>query len=51
LKLRDIGAEKTFWRVKGKGIHVWSLPQVYFGIDEKTDSFDLPPLSGEQEVL
>ena len=51
LKLRDIGAEKTFWRVKGKGVHVWSLSQVYFGMDEKTDSFDLPPLSGEQEIL
>jgi hypothetical protein len=49
LKLRDLESDKTFWRVKGKGVHVWSLPQTYFGEEEV--SVDLPPLSGEQEIL
>jgi len=52
LKLRDLEAEKTFWRIKGKGVHVWSLPQVYFGIEEDEEiPFDLPPLSVEKDVL
>jgi len=42
LRLTDLKAEKMFWRVKGKGIHVWSLPQTFFATQMET--LDLPPL-------
>jgi hypothetical protein len=25
------GSAKTFWNVRGKGVHVWSVPEAYFG--------------------
>ena len=51
LKLRDLEAEKTFWRIKGKGVHVWSLPQAFFGEAEEDIPFDLPELSVDKDVL
>ena len=41
LRLQDLGAEKMFWRVRGKGVHVWSLPQNYFSDTEL--EIPLPP--------
>lgn len=49
LRLRDLNAEKMFWRVRGKGVHVWSLEQAYFETDES--EIDLPPLPASQEIL
>jgi len=42
LRLTDLKAEKMFWRVKGKGVHVWSLPQSFFAT--QMEVLDLPPL-------
>lgn len=47
LRLRDLGADKMFWRIKNKGIHVWSLPQEYFDTDDVEIKIpDLPKGSG-----
>ena len=53
LRLQEIEAEKIFWRVKGKGVHVWSLPTSFFGeeIQEETMPLDLPPLVGDKDIL
>ena len=45
LRLQDLGAEKMFWRVRGKGVHVWSLPQNYFSDTEL--EIPLPPIPKE----
>lgn len=45
LRLQDLQAEKMFWRVRGKGVHVWSLPQDYF--QEYEESIPLPELPNE----
>jgi hypothetical protein len=42
LRLQQLEAEKTFWRVRGKGVHVWSLPQDYFASEEEIALPDLP---------
>ena len=49
LRLQNQQAEKMFWRVKGKGVHVWSLPQDYFQGDE--EMLDLPDLPEERNIL
>ena len=49
LRLRDLNAEKMFWRVRGKGVHVWSLEQSYFETDES--EIELPALPASQEIL
>ncbi len=49
LRLQDIKAEKMFWRVRGKGVHVWSLPQEFF---QTLDSpIPLPNLPASGEVI
>jgi|TARA_R110002020_G_scaffold196587_1_gene397604 hypothetical protein len=48
LRLQDLGAEKMFWRTRGKGVHVWSLPQSYFS--ESEIEIPLPPIP-HKEVL
>jgi len=49
LRLQGLEAEKMFWRVKGKGIHVWSLPQDYFKSEE--EELSLPDLPAQDNVL
>ena len=49
LRLQDLQAEKMFWRVRGKGIHVWSLPQDYFQTDES--EITLPQLPAENDII
>ena len=47
LRLQNIEAEKMFWRVRGKGVHVWSLPQEFFqGEDVNIPLPDLPVADG-----
>ena len=46
LRLQDLGAEKMFWRVRGKGVHVWSVPQNYFSDIEL--EIPLPPIKTEE---
>ena len=49
LRLRDLQAEKTFWRVRGKGVHVWGLPQSFF---ETHDEFiQLPDLPADEGII
>ena len=38
LRLQDMGADKMFWRIRGKGVHVWSLPQSTF----ETEQTEMP---------
>jgi hypothetical protein len=49
LRLQDLQAEKMFWRVRGKGIHVWSLPQNYFQTDDS--EMPLPSLPVENNII
>lgn len=49
LRLQDMTAHKTFWRVRNKGVHVWSLPQSMFEGEEQP--LALPPLAAEKDVL
>lgn len=42
LALRELGAEKTFWRMGTRGIHVWSLPQEFF---EERESNRIPAIN------
>ena len=49
LRLQDTKAEKMFWRVRGKGVHVWSLPQSFFLSDD--DPMTLPNLPAGDGVI
>ena len=51
LRLTQLKAEKMFWRVKGKGVHVWSLPQSMFAQDDESPLIDLPPLKQAKDIL
>jgi hypothetical protein len=43
LRLKEMKAEKIDWRVKGKTLHLWFLPQTFFAGSEDI-RLDLPPL-------
>jgi hypothetical protein len=49
LRLQGLEAEKMFWRVKNKGLHVWSLPQEFFAEGEQV--LQLPDLPAQEDVL
>jgi hypothetical protein len=49
LWLRDKGAEKMFWRVHEKGIHVWSLPDNFFSTGDQ-EQLALPPRSKKDVI-
>ena len=49
LRLQDLKSEKTFWRVRGKGVHVWSLPQKYFKPPE--ENIPLPDLPQPKDII
>jgi hypothetical protein len=49
LRLQGLEAEKMFWRVKNKGVHVWSLPQDYFA--DSQEPLALPDLPEQEEIL
>ena len=49
LRLRDLQAEKMFWRVRGKGVHVWSLPQEYF--QAENTEIPLPSLPADADII
>ena len=43
LRIRELGGERTFWNVNGKGVHVWYFDQKHF-IGEMADKkISLPP--------
>lgn len=48
LRLQDLGAEKMFWRIRNKGIHVWYLPQAYFQTEET--QIPLPNLTDDNII-
>tara|TARA_R110000823_G_scaffold44217_15_gene114668 strand:- start:361 stop:1887 length:1527 start_codon:yes stop_codon:yes gene_type:complete len=50
LTLQELEAEKKFWKVKGRGVHVWSLPEDFF-TDEEDEQLDLPELPDDEAVL
>ena len=47
--LQDLKAEKMFWRVRGKGIHVWSLPQEFFESEES--EIPLPQIPEQHDII
>jgi len=49
LRLQDLKAEKMFWRVRGKGIHVWSLPQGFFESEES--EIPLPQIPEQHDII
>ena len=49
LRLQDLKAEKMFWRVRGKGIHVWSLPQEFFESEES--EIPLPQIPEQHDII
>lgn len=52
LRLRQMGGERTFWNVNGKGVHVWYFSQDQFGgkgVSEKRIS--LPPKPEKKEAF
>ena len=42
LRLRELGSERVYWKIAGKGMHVWFFPQSHFGTDESRE-IELPP--------
>ena len=50
IRLTDINAEKMFWRIKNKGIHVWSLPEEFFATEED-GQIELPELKRKKDVI
>ena len=49
LRLQQLEAEKKFWRVRGKGVHVWSMPQEHFETEEK--EMPLPKLNSPDNII
>ena len=47
LRLKEMGAEKTFWNIKGRGVHVWGIPQKVFDGHQEV-VLELPPLRSEE---
>jgi hypothetical protein len=43
LRLKEMKAEKVDWRIKGKTVHLWMMPQTYFAGSEDI-RIDLPPM-------
>ena len=50
LRVKELGAEKMFWRVKGKGVHVWGFPEAFFG-EASSVTLDLPPLNSRENII
>tara|TARA_R100001443_G_scaffold117201_1_gene140421 strand:- start:629 stop:2155 length:1527 start_codon:yes stop_codon:yes gene_type:complete len=49
LRLQELKAEKKFWRVKGKGVHVWSMNQQFF--EKEEGDIELPNLPTDDGVI
>jgi|TARA_Y100000004_G_scaffold140171_2_gene159232 hypothetical protein len=49
LRLQELKAEKMFWRVRGKGVHVWSISQTFFQNEE--GEIELPNLPTDEDVI
>jgi hypothetical protein len=47
LRLKEMGAEKTFWNIKGRGVHVWGMSQKSFDGHQEV-VMELPPLRSEE---
>ena len=43
---KEVGGEHHFYRIKGKGINVWSIPE----FAKQTEGFDIPDIH-EEEVF
>jgi len=43
LRLKEMKAEKADWKIKGKTIHLWAIPQTYFAGSEDI-RIELPPM-------
>jgi hypothetical protein len=50
LRVKELGAEKMFWNVKGKGVHVWGFREEFFG-DGSAVSLDLPARTDRGSII
>jgi hypothetical protein len=50
IRLTDLGAEKMFWRIKTKGVHVWALPEEFFATEDG-EQIELPELRRGGDVI
>jgi hypothetical protein len=50
LRVKELGAEKMFWQVKGKGVHVWGFPEEFFGAAASVN-LDLPERKNRDDIL
>lgn len=48
LRLKEMGADKTYWNIRGRGVHVWGMPQKVFN-DHREVVLDLPPLPASDD--
>ena len=47
--LKEIdGATKTFWNVRGKGVHVWSIPEKHFNDNMIVAKREIPQFKEDQ---
>jgi hypothetical protein len=52
LRLTDLGAEKMYWRIRNKGVHVWSLPEEFFVSEgPSSEQIELPELKQGSDVI
>lgn len=49
LTLQQQGAQKIFWRIGGKGVHAWFLPQEFFG--DSAPERTLPPVPLKKDII
>jgi hypothetical protein len=50
LRLKELGSEKMFWRIKGKGMHVWSFDEDFFG-EAANMVIDLPDTPMNLDII
>ena len=50
LRLKELGSEKMFWSIKGKGIHVWSFKEDFFG-EAANMVIDLPDTPMNLDII
>lgn len=51
LRLRELGGDRVFWSVLGKGTHVWYFPQTFFGDAAKNKPIGLPPMPVQKKDI
>lgn len=49
LVLKELdGATKTYWNIRGKGVHVWGIPEKHFAAEANMTKREIPPMIEDQ---